>query len=98
MANPYTYGADGTYGQRWAAKQGTTTTRLNYARLMADYLRYALDQIMDTSAGDFGTWENPLTLGAIYMWGDATNEVVRVSTSAPSSETDGVALVTGGLA
>ena len=96
--NPYTYGGTGAYDQRWTAKQATTTTRLNYARSMADYLRWLLDQLMDTTAADFGTYTNPLKLGTLYMWHDATNDVLRITSgSAPTAEDDGVAVVTGGI-
>ena len=41
-----------------------------------------------------GTWTNPLLLNGAYIWYDATNAVMRMSTTAPTSETDGLILVT----
>ncbi len=42
-----------------------------------------------------GTWENPLLLGAKRLWYDATNTVLRVKGTDPTSETDGNMLVEG---
>jgi len=49
-----------------------------------------------------GTWNDPYVLGdagtGMRLWYDATNDCARVkSGSAPTSETDGVALGTGGI-
>ena len=102
MANPYVYGADGSYDQRWADKNNTTTTRLDVARKMADWLRYALSTFMDPAlASTFGLWENPLILGGttgLYTWYDVTNDCERKkSGSAPNNETDGVISGAGGM-
>lgn len=93
--NPYTYGATGAYDQRWTSKEGTTTVRLNYARAMCDYLRYALAKVMNPALADeYGTWEAPFNLGGTtgwYTWWDAGSGCRREKTgSAPSSATDGM--------
>ena len=102
MPNPYTYGADGSYDQRWPSVKGTTKTRLDYARAMCDYLRSALDSFMDTTlTADFGTWENPFIMDGttgIYTWVDFTNQCERKKIgSAPGSEIDGVETGAGGV-
>lgn len=102
MPNPYTYGADGSYDQRWDPVKGTTKTRLDYARAMCDYLRYALSTLMDPDlTATFGTWENPFILGGatgIYTWVDVTNQCERKKIgSAPGSEIDGVVTGAGGI-
>jgi len=95
MANPYTYGSDGTLGQRWSSKQATTATRLNHTRLMCDHLKAALDEVMDTTlTNTWGTWQNPFILGGAsgwYMWFDETYDCPREKVgSAPSNEQDGL--------
>ncbi|MFH1634831.1 MAG: hypothetical protein ABIG63_12615 [Chloroflexota bacterium] len=42
-----------------------------------------------------GTYATPIVIGAYYLWHDATNDVLRVKSSAPASETDGRVLMEG---
>ena len=99
MANPYTYGADGSLDQRWVDEYGSTTDRLNVARKMCDYLKSALSSFMDPDlTAVYGTWENPQILAGatgLYTWYDATNDCKReTSGAAPVSEIDGI--ISGG--
>jgi hypothetical protein len=94
MANPYIYGADGSYDQRWGTKNGTSTTRLNYSRLMSDHLRWWIDKLLDTtSTYALGTWQNPYKFanGAAYIWFDTTTGMFRGRRDGtlPGTETDG---------
>ena len=40
-----------------------------------------------------GTWGNPRRMGSAYLWVDATGDL-RVSTIAPTSDTDGTVVGT----
>lgn len=51
MANPYTYGA---LEQRWVVGDATTISRLNVARVQTDHLKYALNQLLDTTNPEDG--------------------------------------------
>jgi hypothetical protein len=58
---------------------------------------YTVSGLTATIAHFSGTYSSPITIGAKYLWYDATNNVFRVKSSAPSSETDGNVLTEGTL-
>ena len=79
--------------QGWFQVNVDTPFRFDMLETRSD-IDYAED-----STSEQGTWGNPARFGDAYVWYDDTNDVMRIKTdSAPTSETDGVALVTGGLA
>jgi hypothetical protein len=53
--------------------------------------------ITGTNAYFPGTYQNPVRIGVKRLWYDTVNDVLRVSASDPTSETDGYALTEGNI-
>lgn len=103
LTNPYTYNGPGT---RWADQDATTTSRLNIARINADWCNHAIaNSAIGSDGAIVAEWDDPAIFqtGANYMafWVDFTDTAlpkvwVKFGVAAvpvPGSITDGIEIL-----